>query len=294
MARVLVLGGAGLLGQYVCAEARDRGSEVVATRRVPGPPRPGIAWHELDVRERDAVRNLVREVSPETVVNAAALTDVDGCEDRSEEAHAVNALAPAALAGACKASGARFVHVSTDYVFDGTQPATEKTPPSPLGVYGRTKADGERRVLDVNPNSLVLRMSSVFGWNRLSAKMNAVTWILAKVEAGQDVPLFRDQRLTPTYAKTGAQAALDLASLGASGLFHVASKDCLTRHEMGEAVVEAFGIPGAKLVPVAMSSVALRAPRPPAPCLVVKKVEETLKRSMPRFRDCLEDMRETR
>jgi dTDP-4-dehydrorhamnose reductase len=294
VARVLVVGGAGLLGQYLGDEARARGLDVVATRRGSGPSRPGTTWRDLDVRDRDAARSLVRELSPDVIVNAAALTDVDGCEDRPEEAHAVNALAPATLAEACKAPGIRFVHVSTDYVFDGTGPATETTPPNPLGAYGRTKLDGERRVLEVNPKALVLRMSAVFGWNRVSRKTNSVTWILEKVEAGQEVPLFRDQRITPTYAKTGAQAAFDLAEVGASGIFHIASRDCVSRQEMGEAVVEAFGIPGAKLVPVTMGSVALRAPRPVAPCLVVKKIEETLKRPMPGFRACLEDMRETR
>jgi len=290
----LVVGGAGLLGQYVCEEARQRGLEVIATRRSPGASRPGIDWRDLDLRDRDATRSLVREVSPEIAVNAAALTDVDGCEDRPEEAQAVNALAPATLAEACRGRGARFVHVSTDYVFDGTGPATETTPPNPLGAYGRTKLDGERRVLEVNSKALVLRMSAVFGWNRISAKTNAVTWVLENVEGGKEVRLFRDQRITPTYARTGAQAALDLVEVGASGIFHVASRDCVSRLELGEAVVEAFGIPGAKLVPVAMGSVALKAPRPAAPCLVVKKAEETLKRPMPGFRACLEDMRETR
>ncbi len=294
VSRVLVLGGAGLLGQYVVEEARARGLEVIATRRGPVASRPGLTWRELDVRDRDAARSLVREATPDLVVNAIALTDVDGCEDHPEEAQAVNALAPATLAEACKAAGARFVHVSTDYVFDGTGPAAETTPPNPLGVYGRTKLDGERRVLGVNPKALVLRMSAVFGWNRHSRRTNSVTWILEKVEAGQEVRLFRDQRITPTYAKTGAQASLDLAERGASGIFHVASRDCVSRQEMGEAVVEAFGIPGAQLVPVSMASVALRAPRPMAPCLVVTKVEETLKRPMPGFRACLEDMRETR
>ncbi len=258
------------------------------------PSRPGVAWRELDLRDHDAIRAVLREVSPKMVLNAAALTDVDACEDAPDEAHAVNAVAPEILANASKAAGALFIHVSTDYVFDGAGPATESTKPNPLGAYGRTKLDGERRVLAADPAALVLRMSGVFGWNRLSPKTNSVTWILKMVEAGQEVRLFRDQRISPTYAKTGAQVAMDLAAMEARGVFHVASRDCLSRFEMGEAVVEAFGIPGAKLVPVTMGSIALKAPRPPAPCLVVKKVEETLKRPMPGFRAGLEDMRETR
>jgi dTDP-4-dehydrorhamnose reductase len=288
------VGGSGLLGQYVIEDAVRRGHEVVATCRGPGPPRPVAAWEELDLRDREAIRATVRQVSPALVVNAAAMTDVDGCEARPEEAQAANALAPAALASAAKASGARFVHVSTDYVFDGSGPATEATEPHPLGVYGQTKLDGERRVTQIDSAALVLRMSAVFGWNRVSSKPNAVTRILQAVEAGGEVRLFKDQRVTPTYAKTGAQSLFDLTERAAAGLFHVASRDCISRFEMGQAVVEAFGIPSAKLLPVAMGSVALKASRPPAPCLVVKKVEETLKRPMPRFRACLEDMRQTR
>lgn len=294
MSRVLVVGGAGLLGQYLCEEARARGLEVTATHRGAVASRRGFSWRELDLRDRDASRALIRELTPDLVANAAALTDVDGCEDRPEEAQAINSLGPAVLAEASRTYGARFVHVSTDYVFDGTGPATETTPPNPLGVYGRTKLDGERRVLAANPGALIVRTAAVFGWNRLSGKLNAVTRILHGVEEGQEVRLFRDQRVTPTYAKTAAQASFDLAAAGGSGVFHVACTDCLTRYEMGQAVVEAFGIPGAKLVPVAMGSIALKSPRPLAPCLVVDKVEETLKRRMPGFRACLEDMRESR
>ncbi len=294
VSRVLVVGGAGLLGQYVVEEATRRRHQIVATHRGPAPPRVVASWKSLDVRDREAVRALVTETSPALVLNAAAMTDVDACEDHPDEARTVNALAAAALASAAKSSGAGFVHVSTDYVFDGTGPASESTEPNPLSVYGRTKLEGERRVLQSHPGALVLRMSAVFGWNRVSPKMNSVTRILRAVEGGEEVRLFQDQRITPTYAKTAAQAALDLADGGARGLFHVASRDCVSRFEMGQAIVEAFGIPGAKLIPVAMRSMALRAPRPPAPCLVVKKVEETLKRPMPGFRGCLEDMRQTR
>lgn len=291
--RALVIGGTGLLGQYLIEEAKRRGHQVVGTRRGPAEGSSG-SWISLDLADREAVRRTVRDASPDIVLNAAAMTDVDGCEDRPDEALAINGLAPAAMAGAAKSTGARFVHASTDYVFDGTGPASETTEPHPLGAYGRTKLEGERRALQANPDTLVTRLSAVFGWNRVSSKPNSVTRILRGVEAGEEVRLFTDQRVTPTYAKTAAQAAFDLAELRAKGVFHVASRDCVSRLEMGQAIVEAFGIPGAKLVPVAMRSIAMKAVRPPAPCLVVTKAEETLKRPMPGFRACLEDMRQTR
>ncbi len=84
MPRVLIIGGAGLLGQYACDEAHRRGYEIIATTRGAAPKRPGVTWRELDVRDRDAIRAVVRESAASVVLNAAALTDVDGCEDRPE------------------------------------------------------------------------------------------------------------------------------------------------------------------------------------------------------------------
>lgn len=294
MARILVVGGTGLLGQYVLREARRRGHEAIGTFRGTPPPSVPGPRVSLDLRDEAALRGAVRDAAPDLVVNAAALTDVDGCEARPEEARAVNAVAPGILAEAAGDAKADFVHASTDYVFDGEGPATEETEPRPLSAYGRTKREGEVRVRKAYPASLILRLSAVFGWNRVSEKANSVTWILQKIEDGLEVPLFTDQRITPTYAGTAAGVALDLWGAKARGTFHVACRDCLSRLEMGQAVVEAFGIPGARLVPVAMASVALKAPRPRAPCLVVRRVEETLKRDMPGFRACLEDMRGTR
>ena len=237
---------------------------------------------------------MVDEVRPGLVVNAATLTDVDGCEARPDEARTVNALAAGALAEAARRAGAGFVHVSTDYVFDGSGPATEATSPNPLCVYGATKLEGERLVLAAHREAIVLRLSAVFGWNRMSAKTNAVTWILERLERGEEARLFSDQRLTPTYAATAAGAAFDLWGSASRGVFHVASRDCLSRVEIGRAVADAFGIKHPRITPVTMSNVPLVAKRPAAPCLLVRKVEETLKRDMPGFRTCLDDMRATR
>ena len=295
MARVLDVGGTGLLGQYIGQEALRRGHEVIATHRGRhAPDDKRIEWHRLDIRESSAVKALVRSVGPDLVLNAAAMTDVDGCEADPDEAKNVNETAAGQLAWSSKQVGSAFVHISTDYVFDGTGSVTEDTDPHPLNTYGATKLFGERVVRQAHPDSIVLRLSSVFGWNRLSSKTNAVTWILQKLEASQEVPLFHDQRVTPTYAKTAAEVAFDLWDRHTSGLFHVSCSDCASRVEMGRVVADVFQISNPRLHPIPLGSVALRAKRPVAPCLVVRKVEETLKRPMPTFRACLEDMKATR
>jgi len=295
VARVLDVGATGLLGQYIGQEALRRGHDVIATHRgrdAPGDER--IEWHRLDIRDPSAVSALVRSVQPNLVLNAAAMTDVDRCEADPDEAKDVNETAAGHLAFLSNEVGAAFVHFSTDYVFDGAGPATENTKPHPLNAYGETKLFGERVVRKAHAESIVLRLSSLFGWNRLSSKTNAVTWILQKLEAGQEVPLFSDQKVTPTYAKTAAEAAFDLWDQRASGLFHVSCPDCASRVELGRAVADVFQISNPRLRPIPVGSVALRAKRPLAPCLVVRKVEETLKRPMPTFRACLEDMKATR
>ncbi len=294
VSRVLVMGGTGLLGQYVVREALARHHDVLATVRGDA-ARPSLGTRiPLDLADSHAIAQVVANAKPDLVVNAAAITDVDRCEKRPKDAQRINATAVGELAHAAAKAGAGFVHASTDYVFDGSGPAAEETPPRPLSVYGRTKLEGEHLALSSHPEALVLRLSAVFGWNRISERSNSVTWILTRLDSGLDVPLFQDQRITPTYARTAAEAAFDLWERKRSGLYHVACKDCLTRVEMGRAVAEVFGHPAARLKPIRMASVSLLAPRPTAPCLVVRKVEETLKRPMPTFRECLDDMRGTR
>ncbi len=294
VSRVLVVGGTGLFGQYVVGEARSRGHDTVATVRGETSRPPAETRIALDLADSGAIARVVANAEPDLVVNAAAMTDVDGCEKRPADAARINAVAVGELARAAAQVGARFVHASTDYVFDGSGPGGEETPPHPLSVYGRTKLEGEHRALAAHPDALVLRLSAVFGWNRFSERSNSVTWILTRLESGLDVPLFKDQRITPTYARTAVEVALDLWERKKSGLYHVACKDCLSRLDMGRAVAEVFAHPPARLKPVPMASVSLLAPRPRSPCLIVRKVEETLKRPMPSFRDCLEDMKATR
>ncbi len=295
VASVLVVGGTGLLGQYVGQEGLRRGYRVFGSHRSrQTPDDPRVVWRRLDITDSEAVTAVVQEVRPDLVVNAAAMTDVDGCERAPDEAKHVNETAAGYLAFASEAVGAAFVHTSTDYVFDGTGPATEDTVPHPLGTYGQTKLWGEALVRKADPQALILRLSAVFGWNRVSGKTNAVTWILQKLETGREVPLFHDQRVTPTYAKTAAEVAFDLVDRRASGIFHVACEECLSRADMGRSIADVFRVPNPKLIPTSIASAALLAKRPPAPCLIVRKVQEALRRSLPTFRTCLEDMKANR
>src|SRR5256712_2190024 len=162
VARVLDVGGTGLLGQYIGQEALRRGHEVIATHRGrQAPDDKRIDWHRLDIRDPSSVSALVRSVKPNLVLNAAAMTDVDRCEADPDEAKDVNETAAGHLAFLSNEVGAAFVHISTDYVFDGAGPATENTKPHPLNAYGETKLFGDRVVRKAHAKSIVLRLSSL-------------------------------------------------------------------------------------------------------------------------------------
>ncbi len=283
-----MIGASGLLGQALVREAEARGDRVTGT--CSGEPVGGL--DRLDLTDLEPVRKRIGDVRPAVVALAAAMTHVDGCEARPDLAARVNAIAPGAVAEACRAAGARLVHFSTDYVFDGQEgPSDEGRSPNPLNAYGRTKLEGERNVLAALPSALVVRTCANFGWNRLRAKENSVTSIVTRLRRGEPVPLFTDQWVSPSYVPHVARVSLDLLARGASGVVHVATAGCHTRLGVGEAVAEVFGLPRDLLRPTTMAQAQLAARRPAMSCLVSTRLGRFPDIPVPAFREALEDMR---
>ncbi|MFQ5871827.1 MAG: dTDP-4-dehydrorhamnose reductase [Candidatus Geothermarchaeales archaeon] len=293
MARILVIGGSSLLGQYIVREALARDYEVWATYRGTPCAMPGIHDIWADLTDPSSLQKAFGTAQPNYVILCAALTGVDYCEDHPDEAERVNAEGPAAVAQLCKAMNTRLVHVSTDYVFDGEAgPYDEEDAPRPLSVYGMSKRAGELGVLDRLPSALVVRLCALYGWNRLQNKPNSITWIVAKLRRGEAVPLFADQRVSPTYAANASSAILDLLSLDAHGIFHIAPRDCVSRLELGEIVCEVFDLPLNLLQASTVAQANLRAKRPRHSCLVSRRMEKILNRSVRPLREALAHMRD--
>jgi dTDP-4-dehydrorhamnose reductase len=291
--RILVLGGSGLLGQYVVREALGRGHEVHATYLSTPCAFAGVPTHQADLADAASLADAFGKAQPEAAVLCAALTGVDYCEDHPEEAARVNAQGPALVADLCRESNARLVHVSTDYVFDGDAgPYDEGADPSPLSVYGRTKHEGEVEVLRRLPTAAVVRLCAVYGWNRVQAKANSVTWILGRLRRGEAVPLFTDQRVSPTYAADAASVLLDLTESHASGVFHATPRDCVTRLELGELVSSVFSLPQDLLRPSTLTEANLKAPRPRHSCLLPRRLEKVLNRRIRPLPEALVHMRD--
>ncbi|HSS51517.1 MAG TPA: dTDP-4-dehydrorhamnose reductase [Thermoanaerobaculia bacterium] len=254
--RCLVFGGTGMLGQAVVAAARSRG------------------WAALGLSHAQADVTRIADTSdfrPDLVVNCAAFTKVDACETERAQAFAVNDEAVGHVAAVARQAGARLVHVSTDYVFDGhaREPYREDSPTSPLSVYGRSKLAGEARALAYE-RGLAVRTSWLFG----PGGPNFVATMVDLIEAGR-VPLrvVRDQVGCPTYTPFLARALLDLAQREVTGVVHYRNREPVSWYAFAVEIARLWS--GAvEVVPVATAEFPRPAPRPAYSVLDVTRFEQ--------------------
>lgn len=282
---VLVVGAGGLLGSNLVTAANDRGLSVAGAYHSTATAFD-VPLSELDIRNADRFTTLLEELAPSTVVNCAAMTDVDACWKQPELAQAINADAPEAMAHHCSEQGTQFVHVSTDYVFDGEwdERYGEESDPNPIQVYGESKLEGDRGVRSAHPSPLLVRPSFVYGVNQAGEKPKLEgfpAWVRSQLVDGEDVPLFADQYVTPSRAGATAQTMLGLLDAGATGTYNVAARSCVTPYEFGRAIAEQMGAGLGSLSRGSQTDVDRLAARPANTCLDVEKVEARLCRSQP-------------
>lgn len=247
--KVLVIGSGGMLG-HALMDVFARGHQVV-----------GVDLPELDITDEDSTRACIAAERPLVVVNAAARTDVDGCEGDPGAAFAVNAGGAGNVARACEAAGARLVHVSTDYVFDGTsgRPYVEGDPVSPRSVYGKSKLAGEESVRVSHDDHLIVRTSWLFG----AHGKNFVDTILRAASARKELEVVGDQRGCPTYTPDLAGAIERLAGTEHRGVMHVANSGICSWFEYARAVLDLAGVRGVAVREISSDRLDRPAPRPP-------------------------------
>ncbi|MEB5836013.1 dTDP-4-dehydrorhamnose reductase [Pantoea dispersa] len=190
---------------------------------------------ELDITDRPAVERVVKKFRPDVIINAAAYTAVDKAETDRIRAMKVNAIGPENLAIAAHQQGARLIHLSTDYVFDGSKktPYTESDLPCPINFYGLSKWEGEKRVFSVLPDALVIRTSWVFS----EYGANFVKTMLRLAETRSEISVVNDQFGCPTYAGDLAQAIITLASRAeAAGVYHYCGDVAVSWCEFAQAI----------------------------------------------------------
>lgn len=212
-----------------------------------------------DLASRDSVEQCIGEVAPELIINAAAMTDVDGCETNSDAAYAVNALGMRYLAEAANRVDAHIVHVSTDYVFDGgaTVPYHEWDRTNPQSIYGASKLGGEIEVMTHAHRWTIARTAWVYGSGK-----NFVDTIIARARQGDPLAVVDDQRGCPTFAADLAAMLVTLGVARRTGMFHVTNQGSCTWFDLARLALALVGLDPACVTPMASTELDRPAPRP--------------------------------
>jgi dTDP-4-dehydrorhamnose reductase len=271
-------------GQVATAFAALAGSELEVIR---------LGRPELDLERPELIGPALERARPDVVVSAAAYTAVDQAESEPERARAVNGVAPGVIAQAARRLGAPVLHLSTDYVFDGTKaaPYREVDPTGPQTVYGSTKLEGEQAVGAAGGDHLILRTA----WVYAPMGKNFVRTMLRLAETREEVSVVADQLGCPTYAPDIAEALVTLAAAmlrgeGASGVYHLAGAEAASWAEFAEGVFEvskARGGPSARVKPITTADYPTPAKRPANSRLDGTKLHETFGVALPSWRDAL-------
>jgi dTDP-4-dehydrorhamnose reductase len=232
-ARVLITGGGGQLASDFEAILQG-GAEVLA------PPRSA-----LDVTDDAAVAAVFADFGPTAVFNCAAFHNVEVCEREEDQAFAVNVRAVKRLATRSAEAGARFVHLSTNYVFDGTaaEPYDERDAPNPRSIYAISKLAGEHAALAYAPASLVVRTAGLYGLHGSASKGgNFVTRMIARAREQGALKVVADQTLTPTFTADLAAGILAAVDAGVTGTLHVTNSGATSWHGFTEAIMKLAGV----------------------------------------------------
>jgi dTDP-4-dehydrorhamnose reductase len=249
--KVLITGAGGMVGRLLAEHCRAQGDEVAAFDHA-----------GLDITDERAVREAFAAARPDAAFNCAAWTDVDGCELDPQRAFLVNSQGVEILATAGRLAGARFVTVSTDYVFDGRLENhfyTQRDDPHPLSAYGASKLEGERRAQAATARTIVVRSGWIFG----PGGKNFLALALESARRGECMKAISDSYGTPTYAADLAARLRELSKLDLPGIYHVVNSGEGTSYEgFARAAAEAAGVGGAKIEGILSDSLKRPAPRP--------------------------------
>lgn len=300
MRRILLTGARGQLGQELQRTLAPLG-EVI-----------GVDRHSVDLSCETSLRQRLVEVKPNVIVNAAAYTAVDKAETETELARAVNAIAPTVMAQEAQRLGATLIHVSTDYVFDGRKntPYTEDDSPNPIGVYGRTKLEGEEGIRKACTNHLILRTAWVYG---IFGKVNFVKTMLRLFAEREEVRVVADQVGSPTWAADLAQAIHAMVCRCANatllsqasqepeqpslptGTYHYTNSGVASWYDFAVAIFEeakllGFPLKVQRIVPIATADYPTPAQRPAYSVLSGKKISDLLGSHPPHWRQALRQM----
>jgi dTDP-4-dehydrorhamnose reductase len=273
--KILLLGHKGMLGSDLLLQLR-RKHEVI-----------GLDKEEIDITSMPSCEGAINEHAPDIVINAAAYTDVDGCEKAKNECFAVNAGAVKNIAESCREKNIRIIHFSTDYVFDGNsnEPYKEDYPCNPVNVYGASKLAGENYLQNLSDNYIIIRTEWLYGKNG----KNFVRTILDKAQIINKLEVVDDQIGAPTYTRDLAHAVDLLIERNITGIFHITNRGNCSWFQFARKILQEGGITNVQVLPIKSDQLQRPAPRPPYSVLSMQKFISATGKTMQPWQLALQD-----
>ncbi|MFY0631531.1 MAG: SDR family oxidoreductase [Flavobacteriaceae bacterium] len=267
MKKIVITGSNGLLGQTLVNLLLKESDvyEVYGLSR--GDNRSGRSdfdYYNVDITNSELLTKTLKEITPHYIVNTAAMTNVDACEDDQENCSKLNIEAVQYLADISKEINAHLIHISTDFIFDGVQGYYKETDtPNPLSYYGLSKLKSEEVLINTTIDFTILRTILVYGQVNNLGRNNIVLWVKEMLENGKEITIVDDQFRMPTYVEDLAMACKLAIDKKAKGVFNISSNQLLSIYEIAQQIAITFELDKTLIKPISTSTLNQRAARPP-------------------------------
>lgn len=277
MRKFVLFGGGGFIGGNLATVADQNDCDVhIADRTL----KSGLSfahWNTVDITDREEVGKTIAQLQPQTVFNLAAMADIDQVEKEQDLAWRINVSGAKNIAASCARNGIHLIHFSSDAVFDGKSSSySENDQPNPVNYYGRTKAEAEKAVFEVHPQTAVVRISLVLGFP-VSGGNSLLASLEAKLEDSKEILAPQEEIRTPVDVITLSECILELADKSFSGLLHIGSTGPIDRYRLTQKIVSQMGFDEQIVLRHNMSEPDLnRAPRHRNGILDIRKAQQLL------------------
>ncbi|QOD60598.1 SDR family oxidoreductase [Polaribacter haliotis] len=296
MKKIVITGSNGLLGQSLLnllLEEKDKYEVIGFSKGENRSGRNDFEYISIDITEELILKGKLREIKPAVIINTAAMTQVDDCENNKEACDLLNVTVVKWLTEVSSAINSQLIHISTDFIFDGEKGNYKETDsPNPLSYYGLSKLKSEEILTNSNINYTILRTILVYGKVFDMNRNNIVLWVKKMLEQQKEITIVNDQFRSPTYVENLAMACKLSIDKKATGIYNIASNDLLSVYEIAQQIADSFKLDKSFIKPISTSTLNQTAPRPAKTGFDLSKTNKDLGFYPKSFKEDLERFKE--
>ena len=296
MKKVIITGSNGLLGQTLVGlllEEKNKYQVIGFSRGENRSGRNDFEYVSIDITDEDLLKDNLSRYNPDVIVNTAAMTNVDACENNKEECDKLNIDAVQYLKEYSEENNTHLIHISTDFIFDGENgPYKESDKPNPISYYGLSKLKSEEILTNSKIDYAILRTILVYGKVFDMTRNNIVLWVRQMLSEGKEITIVDDQFRMPTYVDDLAMACKISIDKKAQGVFNISSNKLLSIYQIAQEIAEVFGLEKTFIKPISTSTLNQTAPRPPKTGFDLSKTNSELDFYPKSFKEDLQRFKE--